>query len=164
VARRQAQAVASLDVSAAGNTVEAAGGVVTRRGEHGEVEVLVVHRPRYDDWSLPKGKLEPGETFEDAAAREVEEETGVRVQLGDELPAQRYLDRKGRDKLVRYWMMTPMGASAWTANDEVDQVRWVRAGEAQTFLTYDADRSLVATVAAAEASNDDLPGAPRQSR
>jgi 8-oxo-dGTP diphosphatase len=151
-------------VSAAQATVQAAGGVVTRRGEHGALEILVVHRPRYDDWSLPKGKLEPGESFEDAAAREVEEETGVRVRLGVELPAQRYVDRKGRDKLVRYWMMTPIGASSWTANDEVDEIRWVQAGQAETFLTYDADRGLVATVATAEASNDDLPGAPRQSR
>jgi 8-oxo-dGTP diphosphatase len=163
VAGREAQAAASLDVNKAHAEVEAAGGVVTRRGEQG-LEVLVVHRPRYDDWSLPKGKLEAGESFENAAAREVEEETGVRVQLGTELPSQRYVDRKGRDKLVRYWRMTPIGTSAWTANDEVDAVRWVQAGEAQSFLTYDADRSLVATVATAEASNDDLPGASRQSR
>jgi 8-oxo-dGTP diphosphatase len=88
----------------------------------------------------------------------------VRVRLGAELPAQRYVDRKGRDKLVRYWMMTPIGTSSWTANDEVDEIRWVQAGQAETFLTYDADRGLVATVATAEASNDDLPGAPRQSR
>ena len=127
------------------------------------MEVLVVHRPRYDDWSLPKGKLESGESFEDAAVREVKEETGVRVRLGAELPEQRYIDRKGRDKLVRYWLMTPIGASAWTPNDEVDEIRWVQAGVALTFLTYDADRGLVATVATAEASNDDLPGAPRQS-
>ena len=144
--------------------VRAAGGVVTRRRDDGNVEVLVVHRPRYDDWSLPKGKLEANESFEDAAAREVAEETGVRVQLGTELPAQRYVDRKGRDKEVRYWMMTPIGSAPWFANDEVDEVRWVQAGEAATLLTYDADRGLVATVATAEASNDDLPGAPRQSR
>ena len=57
-----------------------------------------MHRPRYDDWSLPKGKLEPGESHEDAAVREVEEETGCRCELGDELPSVRYIDRKGRDK------------------------------------------------------------------
>ncbi len=127
-------------------TVQAAGGVVTRATTSGDLEVLVVHRPRYDDWSLPKGKLEPGESHEHAALREVEEETGVRCALGDELAALRYIDRKGRDKVVRYWRMTPVGNSPWRANDEVDAVRWVPAGDAQTLLTYDADRELVAGV------------------
>ena len=88
-------------------TVEAAGGVVLRGEPGAGVEVLVVHRPKYDDWSLPKGKLEPGETDEAAAVREVEEETGWRCALGEELPAVRYTDRNGRPKHVRYWHMTP---------------------------------------------------------
>ena len=87
-------------------TVEAAGGVVVR-GEGEPLELAVVHRPRYDDWSLPKGKLESGERWEDAALREVEEETGLRCELGDELESARYRDRKGRDKLVRWWLMRP---------------------------------------------------------
>ena len=124
--------------------VEAAGGLVTRRTAAGETEVLVVHRPRYDDWSLPKGKLEPGESFEDAAVREVEEETGIVCERGDELPPHRYIDRKGRDKVVRWWRMTPTATSPFVANDEVDELRWVRGGEAATLLTYDADRKLVA--------------------
>ena len=151
-------------MSAPSDIVQAAGGVVTRRRADGTMEVLVVHRPRYDDWSLPKGKLEANESFEAAAGREVEEETGVLVTLGCELPEQRYVDRKGRDKIVRYWMMTPIGTTSWVPNDEVDEVRWVQAGEAHSLLTYDSDRGLVATVATAEASDDDLPGAPRQSR
>jgi 8-oxo-dGTP pyrophosphatase MutT (NUDIX family) len=83
--------------------VEAAGGVVTRPTIDGDVEVLVVHRPKHGDWSLPKGKLEHGESFEHAAVREVEEETGVRCTLGPELGSRRYFDRYGRDKVVRYW-------------------------------------------------------------
>ena len=87
--------------------VEAAGGVVARAARRTRAEVLLVHRPKYDDWSLPKGKLEPGETHEAAACREVEEETGWRCALGEELPAVRYMDRQGRPKHVRYWRMTP---------------------------------------------------------
>jgi 8-oxo-dGTP pyrophosphatase MutT (NUDIX family) len=125
-------------------TIEAAGGVVTRPTRDGDVEVLVVHRPRYDDWSLPKGKLERGESHEHAALREVEEETGVRCELGPELPSHRYVDRHGRDKVVRYWLMTPVDATPRDADEEVDDVRWVAAGDVPRLLTYDADRRLVA--------------------
>ena len=126
--------------------VQAAGGVVTRPAQDGDREVLVVHRPRYDDWTLPKGKLERGESPEDGALREVEEETGVRCALGGELPSHQYVDRNGRDKVVRYWEMTPVEARAREPDDEVDEVRWVRAGDASTLLTYDADRRLLAGV------------------
>jgi len=126
--------------------VEAAGGLVTRPSASGEPEVLVVHRPRYDDWSLPKGKLEPGESFEDAAVREVEEETGIRCDLGAELPSHSYVDRKGREKVVRWWRMTPLATRPFVANDEVDELRWIRAGDAAALLTYDADRKLLAEV------------------
>ena len=88
--------------------IEAAGGVVWRRGSKGSLKVLLVHRPRYDDWSLPKGKLDPGESHRHAALREVEEETGLRCKLGEELPEVRYEDRKGRAKRVRYWSMEPV--------------------------------------------------------
>lgn len=124
-------------------TVHAAGGVVIRAGDRG-AEILVVHRPKYGDWSLPKGKLEPGESFEDAARREVAEETGVVVELGDELASVGYVDRNGRDKLVRYWKMTPAGAVAWEPNDEIGEVRWIAAADAAAVLSYDADRALVA--------------------
>lgn len=123
--------------------IEAAGGIVVRPGSRGEPEVLVVHRPKYDDWSLPKGKLDPGETFEQAAVREVEEETGWQAELGSELPTVRYRDRDGRDKTVRYWLMTPTGYAGFTPNDEIDEVRWIRPDEAARLLTYDADRRLL---------------------
>jgi 8-oxo-dGTP pyrophosphatase MutT (NUDIX family) len=122
--------------------VRAAGGVVWRRAGP-RVEVLVVHRPRYDDWSLPKGKLEAGESFEQAARREVAEEAGVAVELGDELPSARYLDRKGRPKLVRYWAMRAVGDVSWRPTAEVDDRRWVALDEAEALLTYAHDRLLV---------------------
>jgi len=133
-------------VSKARGVVEAAGGVVTRSARDGTLEVLVVHRPRYDDWSLPKGKLEPGESFEDAARREIEEETGVRVELGAALPTTDYVDRHGRPKVVHYWRMTPVGETAWQPGDEVDETRWITVAEAGTLLSYEHDRRLVAAV------------------
>ena len=124
--------------------VRAAGGVVTRPAPGGGVEVLVVHRPRYDDWSLPKGKAEPGERDEDTAVREVEEETGYRCTLGTELPTVRYQDRRGRPKQVRFWLMSaPREEQAFVANDEVDERRWISPTAAATLLSYDADRQLV---------------------
>jgi 8-oxo-dGTP pyrophosphatase MutT (NUDIX family) len=121
--------------------VHAAGGVVWRRGDDG-VEVAVVHRPRYDDWSLPKGKLDPGESFEEAALREVLEEIGARVDLGDELPPTTYRDHKGRLKLVRYWLMEARDV-AFEPNDEVDDLRWLAVGEAVPLLSYERDRALL---------------------
>ncbi len=102
-----------------------------------------MHRPKYDDWSLPKGKLEPGETHEGAARREVAEETAWECDLGAELPAVHYQDRRGRPKHVRYWRMTPRTQGRFTPNDEVDEVRWLSLPEAATLLSYDADRRLV---------------------
>ncbi|MFL5871554.1 MAG: NUDIX hydrolase [Solirubrobacterales bacterium] len=121
--------------------VRAAGGLVWRRVD-GEPQVAVVHRPRYDDWSLPKGKLAPGEDWLDAALREVEEETGLRCEAGEELEPSRYRDRKGRDKLVRWWSMRPV-AGRFEPNDEVDELRWLTPSEAAATLEYDHDRRLV---------------------
>jgi 8-oxo-dGTP diphosphatase len=134
---------AMIDPEAA--EVKAAGGVVRRHGEHGP-EIAVVHRPRYDDWSLPKGKLDPGERWEDAALREVEEEIGLRCALGDELPPVSYTDNKGRAKVVRYWLMEGCDGS-FSPNDEVDEVRWLPAADAAALLTYPHDRELVEGVA-----------------
>jgi 8-oxo-dGTP diphosphatase len=104
-------------------------------------QVAIVHRPKYDDWTFPKGKLDPGESFEEAALREVEEETGLVCELGEELPSTTYTDNRGRDKVVRYWAMTPV-AGEFDPNDEVDELRWVTPDEARERLTYDRDRRL----------------------
>ena len=117
--------------------IDAAGGVVVRDGR-----VLLVHRPRYDDWTFPKGKLDPGESFEDAAVREVEEETGVRCSLGRELASSQYLVGL-RPKLVRYWLMTPESETAFEPNDETDDLRWLVPEEAEGLLTYPRDRQLL---------------------
>ncbi len=121
---------------------------MTRNGDNGRTEVLVVHRPRYDDWSFPKGKLDPGEDDEAAARREVFEETGCRVELHEELPVRRYTDRKGRPKLVRYWRMTIVDCDPFVPNDEVDVLRWIPLDEAATLLSYDGDRRLVEVLGA----------------
>ena len=121
--------------------VNAAGGVVLRDGT-----ICLVHRPRYDDWTLPKGKLDRGETFEDAALREVWEETGLRCRLGDELPEARYRDHKDRPKLVRYWAMEVVEDEGFAPNAEVDEVRWVEPAAAGELLTYEHDRRLVAAL------------------
>ena len=123
--------------------VKAAGGVVWRRAPGGPVELVVVHRPRYDDWSLPKGKLDAGESWEQAALREVEEEVGLRSRLGPELPPIGYRDDKGRDKAVRYWLMEPRDDSPFTPNDEVDEMRWVDVAGATALLSYPHDAELV---------------------
>jgi 8-oxo-dGTP diphosphatase len=120
--------------------VRAAGGLVL--GDDGRV--AVVHRPRYDDWSLPKGKLEAGESWEEAALREVEEECGLRCALGEELPSDEYTDNKGRPKKVRWWRMGVREDVGFTPDDEVDELRWLTPDEASELLSYDHDRRLVA--------------------
>jgi 8-oxo-dGTP diphosphatase len=117
--------------------VRAAGGVIVRDGR-----VALVHRPKYDDWSLPKGKLDPDESWEDAARREVLEETGIHCALREELDHVEYTDPKGRPKTVRYWRMTPIEGE-FAPNDEVDELRWLAPEEASACLTYDHDRDLV---------------------
>jgi 8-oxo-dGTP diphosphatase len=122
-------------------TVRAAGGLVVREGANGG-EILIVHRPAYDDWSFPKGKLEPGEREKDAAVREVEEETGLRCRLERELATTRYRDARGRAKTVRYWLMTPEGGRLAAAN-EIDDVHFVPLAQAAELLTYERDRELL---------------------
>lgn len=139
------------------NVVRASGCVVWRRVDSGP-EVLVVHRQRYDDWSFPKGKLDPGETDEECALRELEEETGLVASLGAELKPARYVDHKGRDKIVRYWLIdfdaagAPDPAVGFTANDEVDVVVWWDVAAALRGLTYVHDCGLV------EELSDSFPG------
>lgn len=123
--------------------VLAAGAVVFAPGKH----VLLVHRPRYDDWSFPKGKLDPGEHPLAAAVREVAEETGLHVRLGVPLTSQRYAVNGGRMKTVRYWVARvldgPVGGDvdAYQPNAEIDRVAWVPYAEALTRLTYPHDRA-----------------------
>jgi 8-oxo-dGTP diphosphatase len=105
--------------------------------------VALVHRPEYDDWTLPKGKLDEGETFEQAALREVEEETGLRCRLGRELPSVRY-EVRARPKLVRYWVMTVSASAGFRPNDEVDELRWLSPRDAEALLTYDRDKGVLA--------------------
>ena len=114
----------------------------------GRIEVVVVHRPKYDDWSLPKGKCDPGESDDACAIREVEEETGFCVRLGAELLAASYVDRKGRPKRVRYWTMTLAGDDDFVPNDEVDEIRWCTPAEAAGLLSYDVDRRVLASFVA----------------
>jgi 8-oxo-dGTP diphosphatase len=125
-----------MDVSRT-STVRAAGGIVHRHSPGGP-EVLLVHRPRYDDWSFPKGKVDVGETDEEAAEREVQEEASVAVRFGPELPSTTYLDRSGKHKRVRYWAMTVADGTPVGAN-EVDEARWVAFDVARGQLTYPHD-------------------------
>jgi 8-oxo-dGTP diphosphatase len=117
--------------------IKAAGGVVVKDGQ-----IALIHRPKYDDWTLPKGKLDPGEDFEEAALREVREETGLTCKLGRELPSTRYEDNKGRPKVVRWWQMEAESGE-FGQNDEVDELRWLAPAEAAELLDYDRDRELL---------------------
>lgn len=118
--------------------VRAAGGLVVRNGQ-----VLLVHRPKYDDWTFPKGKADEGESDEDCALREVAEETGLRCRLEQELAGTDYVDSRGRPKRVRWWRMISVGDDGFTPNDEVDEVRWVSPEEAARLLSYQRDLVLL---------------------
>ena len=117
--------------------VRAAGGVPVRAVPDG-IEVLVVHRPGYDDWTFPKGKCEPGESDEACALREVAEETGLFCALEDELPSTDYTDSRGRPKRVRYWRLRVV-AGALAFDHEVGSGRWLTPAEAEELLTYERD-------------------------
>jgi 8-oxo-dGTP pyrophosphatase MutT (NUDIX family) len=132
---------ARLDVT---EVVRAAGGVV--RDQRGG-SVLLVHRRRYDDWTFPKGKALEGESDEDCALREVEEETGLSCELEFELPTSEYRLPSGRLKRVRYWAMRPLGGEA-EPRDEIDDVAWLPLTEAERKLSYDRDRVVLEALAA----------------
>ena len=136
-------AASVLDVT---ETVRASGGLVCRTRDDGTLEVVLVHRPAYRDWTFPKGKLEHDETEAEAALREVEEETGLRCRLDQEVGVTSYRDSRGRSKTVRYWQMTPIGSTLAPAN-EVDDARWVSLEEAPALLTYPRDVELLERLA-----------------
>jgi 8-oxo-dGTP pyrophosphatase MutT (NUDIX family) len=131
--------------------VRAAGGVVVRALAKDQLEILLVHRPRYDDWTLPKGKAAAGESDEQCALREVEEETGLRCTLGRELAPTEYVDRKNRPKVVRYWEMTPIAGIA-AGHNEVDYVVWLPLVEAIKKLTYARDVAVLRSLDAEPAA------------
>ncbi len=128
--------VAEVDV------IRAAGGVVFRKSRFGETEIAVIHRPAYDDWTLPKGKMEPDETPEDCALREVREETGLRCELLRPVGCTAYVDRRGRDKVACYWLMEVRGGR-FKPGIEVDRLLWLPLAAAVERLTYARDKTLL---------------------
>ncbi len=122
--------------------VRAAGGLVWRSGDAGK-ELVLVHRPAYDDWSFPKGKLNEGESEVQAALREVEEEIGVRCALGRDLGTISYVDSRGRPKTVRYWEMTIADPGRLRPSNEVDDAIWVTLADAEAMLSYRHDRDMI---------------------
>lgn len=131
------------------NAIRAAGGLLWRRTSHSSdedsVEIALIHRPQYDDWSIPKGKLSPGETEIEGAIREVFEETGYRVRLGRPLGEVRYQKKTltgVKPKVVRYWAMEAAGGG-FSATKEVDDLRWVSLADAEKTLTHERDHALL---------------------
>jgi 8-oxo-dGTP diphosphatase len=124
--------------------IRGAGGVLWRP-ENGGYEIALIHRPRYDDWTFPKGKNLPGESDAACALREVREETGLLCELSVELPSTEYVDRKGRAKTVSYWIMRPLSGQ-FEINREVDELRWLSLTEAERLLSYERDRMLLVAI------------------
>lgn len=122
--------------------IESAGGVVWRTSDRHRHEVLVVHRPHRQDWSLPKGRRRRRESALECALREVREETGLRCTPAEELPEVHYTDRQGRARLVRYWTMQAVSGQ-FRPNDEVDEIRWAPLGLVSEVLTHDHELVVV---------------------
>ena len=131
--------------------IQAAGGVLWRDSGD-ERQFAVIHRPKYDDWTLPKGKLDPGETHEQAAVREVSEETGFSVELGAGL-GETFYEHDDRPKLVRYWSMRAVDGR-FQPNREVDDIRWLPLNAARRLLTYDRDRAILDRFTGGDAPGD----------
>ena len=125
------------------NVIKAAGGVVCRSNGSGKTQVVVVHRPAYDDWTLPKGKIDPEETPEECALREVKEETGYKCELVRPLGCTAYVDRRGRNKVACYWVMHVI-SGRFRPGGEVDRMHWLPLSDAVKRLTYTRDKTLLA--------------------
>jgi 8-oxo-dGTP diphosphatase len=126
--------------------VLAGGGLVVRQSRLDDIEVAVVHRPTREDWSFPKGKVEPKETLTDCALREVLEETGLRCRIVSFVGTTEYRDRKNRPKIVAYWAMHAEEGT-FRPSEEVDELRWVEISDpAADLLTYERDRELLASL------------------
>jgi len=134
--------------------IRAAGGIVLRAGDSGGWQVAVVHRPEHLDWTLPKGKLELGETAIECALREVREETGFSCDLGRFAGEVEYTDRRGRVKVVSYWLMQPVDG-AFGPTSEVDELVWPSLADAAALLSYPHDRELLESVSTPLAKGDD---------
>ena len=124
------------------NVIKAAGGVVCRTNGSGKTEIVVVHRPGYDDWTLPKGKVDPDETAEECALREVREETGYKCELGRPVGCTAYVDRRGRNKVACYWVMHVL-SGRFRPGGEVDRMLWITVSDAIKRLTYTRDKTLL---------------------
>ncbi len=144
MAEEETQGLRRADID--NSVVKAGGGVVLRHSEAGTFEVALVHRPRREDWSFPKGKLDPAETFEDGALREVEEETGFKCDLMRFAGYTEYIDRRGRPKIVAYWVMQVIDEGTFSAHEEIDELQWVEVPEALEMLTYPRDRDLLCSL------------------
>jgi len=136
------------------DVIQAAGGIVARRDERDEPRVAVVWRSARGDWTFPKGKLDAPETFEQAALREVVEETGLTCRVVRFIGTTQYQHRKGRAKVVAYFLMVP-SEGEFTPNDEVDELRWCTVREAERLLTWDRDRDLLERASALPELRDD---------
>jgi 8-oxo-dGTP diphosphatase len=127
------------------DVVRGAGGILLREASGGRYEVALVHRPARADWSLPKGKLEPDESYEACALREVLEETGYRCRLVSFVGFTEYRDRRDRPKVVGYWTMNVLDGE-FVVSEEVDDLQWLELDVAQQILTYQRDRDLLAAL------------------
>ena len=127
------------------DVVRGAGGILVRQASAGTYEVALVHRPARGDWSLPKGKLDPGESYESCALREVLEETGYRCRLVSFVGFTEYRDRRGRPKVVGYWVMEVLDGE-FAVSNEVDELQWLELEVAARILTYERDRELLAAI------------------
>lgn len=136
--------------------IRAAGALLWRDNSDLSLEVALIHRPRYDDWSLPKGKLEMGETALQCAYREVQEETGIRATFTRQLGTVEY-EESGQEKRVKYWAAhCALTNSEFVPNEEVDQMKWLSPSQALEQATHDSDKSIIEKFMSEEQHTDTL--------